>query len=137
MVCEALDDYLDMHHPRVEDEHGRVPLFGTNQGRIYKTTLQRNIYSLTRPCHYLNKCPHDRDLEECEATSYNTASRCPSSVLLHAVRRGAITTHRNANVPKEIASDRMDVSPDVLDKHYDQVTVSKRRQRRRDFLDGV
>jgi hypothetical protein len=114
-----------------------MPLFGTSQGRIYKTTLQRNIYTLTRPCHYLNECPHDRDFEDCEATSYNTASKCPSSVSPHAVRRGAITAHRNANVPKEVASDRMDVSPDVLDKHYDQATESERRERRQEFLEGI
>jgi site-specific recombinase XerD len=136
-VCDVLDDYLDRHHPHVEDDHGRMPLFGTSQGRIYKTTLQRNIYTLTRPCHYLNECPHDRDFEACEATSYNTASKCPSSVSPHAVRRGAITAHRNANVPKEIASDRMDVSPDVLDKHYDQATESERRERRQEFLEGI
>ena len=136
-VCEVLDDYLDQNHPGVEDDHGRMPLFGTSQGRIYKTTLQRNIYTLTRPCHYQNECPHDRELEDCEATSYNTASKCPSSVSPHAVRRGAITAHRNANVPKEVASDRMDVSPDVLDKHYDQATESERRERRKDFLSGV
>jgi hypothetical protein len=44
---------------------------------------------------------------------------------------------RNANVPKEIASDQIDVSPDVVDKHYEQATESERRERRRDFLDGV
>jgi hypothetical protein len=31
----------------------------------------------------------------------------------------------------------MDVSPDVLDKHYDQATESERRERRKDFLEGV
>lgn len=44
---------------------------------------------------------------------------------------------RNANVPKEIASDQMDVSPEVLDKHYDQTTESQRRERRKDFLDDM
>ena len=61
----------------------------------------------------------------------------PYSVSPHAVWKGAITAHRNANVPKEIASDRMDVSPEVLDKHYDQATESEHRQRRKNFLDDV
>ncbi len=74
-VCEVLNDYLDRNHPTVEDDYGRMPLFGTKQGRIYKTTLQRNIYTLTRPCHYLNKCPHDQDLNDCEATSFDILLR--------------------------------------------------------------
>ena len=136
-VCRVLDDYISMHHPKVEDEHIRMPLFGTSDGRASTTTIQRNIYTLTRPCHYTNECPHDREIQECEATHYNTASKCPSSVSPHAVRRGAITAHRNANVPKDVASDRMDVSGDVLDKHYDQANKSEHRERRRDFLDNM
>ncbi len=31
----------------------------------------------------------------------------------------------------------MDVSPEVLDKHYDQATESEHRQRRKNFLDDV
>ena len=136
-VCRVLDDYISMHHPKIEDEHSRMPLFGTSDGRASTTTIQRNIYTITRPCHYTNECPHDREIQKCEATHYNTASKCPSSVSPHAVRRGAITAHRNANVPKDVASDRMDVSGDVLDKHYDQANKSEHRERRRDFLDDM
>jgi integrase len=64
-ACEVLDDYLDQNHPGVEDDHGRMPLFGTSQDRIYMTTIQRNIYTLTRPCHYLNERPHDRSIKDC------------------------------------------------------------------------
>jgi site-specific recombinase XerD len=136
-VTDVLDDYLEMHHPYVEDEHGRVPLLGTNNGRMEQTTLQRNIYTLTRPCHYTNECPHDRDMQECEATSYNTASKCPTSVSPHALRKGSITVHRKQNVPKEVASERMDVSGDVLDKHYDKRTEREKMQQRREYLDGI
>ena len=136
-VTEVLDDFIEMHHPMVEDDEGRMPLFGTRKGRVYKTTVQRNIYTLTRPCHYTNRCPHSREHEECEATSYNTASKCPSSESPHAVRRGAITAHRNANVPKDIASDRMDVTGAVLDKHYDQASQAERRRRRKEFLEDI
>lgn len=136
-LCEVLDDYIEMHHGAMEDEHGRMPLLGTSNGRMHKTTLQRNIYTLTRPCHYSNQCPHNRDLSECEATSYNTASKCPTSVSPHALRRGSVTAHRNSNVPKEVTGDRMDMSGKVLDKHYDKGTASEKRRRRRDFLDEV
>jgi site-specific recombinase XerD len=136
-VTDVLDDFLEMHHPYAEDEHGRVPLLGTSNGRMEQTTLQRNIYTLTRPCHYTNECPHDRDIQECEATSYNTASKCPTSVSPHALRKGSITVHRKQNVPKEVASERMDVSGDVLDKHYDKRTEREKMQQRREYLNDI
>jgi len=55
----------------------------------------------------------------------------------HAIHRGSITTHRNANVPKEVASNRMDVSGEVLDKHYDMATPDEKRERRREFLHKI
>jgi integrase len=136
-VTEVIDDYLDRIHPHVEDDHGRMPLFGTQYGRAHRTTLGKNIYTLTRPCHYQNECPHGRSFDECEATRNAHASKCPSSVSPHAIRRGSITAHRNANVPKDVASDRMDVTGDVLDKHYDMATSEQKRKRRREFLDRL
>lgn len=136
-VVKVLGDFLDMHHPYVDDEHGRTPLLGTNQGRMEQTTLQRNIYTLTRPCHYTNECPHDREMQECEATSYNTASKCPTSVSPHALRKGSVTEHRKQGVPKEITSERMDMSGDVLDKHYDKRTEREKANLRKEYLDGI
>ena len=136
-VCEVLNDYIEAHHPRVEDDHGRMPLLGTQYGRAHRTTLTQNIYVLTRPCHYTNECPHNRSLDECEATTNDRASKCPSSVSPHAIRRGSITTHRNQNVPKDVASDRMDVSGEVLDKHYDMATPDEKRKRRQEYLNQM
>ena len=137
-VCETLSNYVGMHRPNVTDENGREPLFAVRSGRAGKTVIQKHIYALTRPCHYTNECPHDRDPLECEAnTQYDAASKCPSSTSPHPVRRGAITAHLNADVPKEIASDRMDVSTDVLDKHYDGRTQSERREQRQSYLDRL
>lgn len=67
-----------------------------SHGGVYRTTLQRNIHTMTRPSRY-----------------------------------------RNANVPKEVASDRMDVSPAVLYKHYDQAPESERRERRQELLKAL
>ncbi|UPV72737.1 site-specific integrase [Halorussus limi] len=136
-VASVLDAFLDMHHPYVEDEYGRMPLLGGTQGRLHYTTIQRNIYTVTRPCHYTNECPHDRDLQECEATSYNTASKCPSSVAPHALRKGAATALRKQDVPKEVASERLDMSGNVLDKHYDKRTKREKMELRREYLNGI
>lgn len=133
----VLDDYIETNHPKVRDDHGRMSLLGTRFGRPEVSTIQGNIYAITRPCEYTNKCPHGRVIEDCEATKHDRASKCPSSMSPHAIRRGSITAHRNANVPKDVTSDRMDVSGDVLDKHYDHASESERRERRKEFLNGI
>lgn len=137
-VCEVIEDYLDNNHPHVEDEFGRVALFGTRTGRAGKTVLQKNIYAVTRPCHYSNECPHGRVIGDCEAANvYDSATKCPSSLSPHPIRRGAITEHLNADVPMEITSDRMNVSRKILKKHYDGRTEPERRKQRRDYLEEM
>lgn len=51
-----------------------------------------------------------RDLNECESTSYNTASKCPASVSPHALRRGYVTEALNAGQPKDVTADRVDMT---------------------------
>ncbi|MFB6109042.1 MAG: tyrosine-type recombinase/integrase [Haloplanus sp.] len=92
-LAEVIDDWVHDRHPRVEDDHGRMPLVCTPQGRAHQTTIRSHVYKVTRPCHYTNKCPHSRDMNECEAVSHGKASRCPSSVSPHAIRKGSITYH--------------------------------------------
>ena len=61
----------------------------------------------------------DLDLDEFATTSYNTASRCPCSVGPHALRRGYVTEALNAGQPKEVTADRVDMTHDIMEKHYD------------------
>lgn len=136
-VCEVLNDYIQMNRHSVEDDHSREPLFTTKSGRIFKSQLQKHIYNLTRPCHYTGDCPHDRAIEECEASNFDRASKCPSSVSPHPIRRSAITAHLNSDVPKEITADRVNVSVDVLDKHYDARSESEKRELRSGYLDNI
>ena len=136
-LCEVLDDYISHHRYDVADEYGRKPLFTTQSGRIHKSMIREHIYAATRPCHYTGECPHDRDMDHCEATDYDRLSKCPSNISPHPLRRSAITAHLNEDVPKEIVSDRVDVSADVLDKHYDARTESEKREQRRDYLDDL
>lgn len=121
-VVEIIDDYLDGRRREVTDKAGRRPLLTTSHGRPARTTLRRHIRGRTRPCYYSNECPIDRDIGSCEATEGEHASDCPESVKPHSIRRSAITAWLNEGHSKELVSDRMDVTTDVLEEHYDQRT---------------
>lgn len=136
-VCDVLDDYLAQTRPDVTDAHGREPLLATASGRVEASTIQRQVYTATRPCHYTNECPVGREMETCEATAHNKASQCPDSVSPHAIRRGRITHELLEGKPKEYASARMNVSTEVLEDHYDARTQRETRMQRREFLDDV
>lgn len=133
-----LRDYVNEHRQNKTDSHGREPLLATRQGRLSKAGLRANIYSLTRPCVYGNGCPHDKDPETCEAaTSHNSASKCPSTVHPHAIRKGRITWARLNDVPVEAISYTMDVSPDILEKHYDMRNKKERMEAVRNHFDTL
>lgn len=136
-LAQVLDDFIETNRPDVVDEHGRSPLFTTEHGRLHKSSIQSNIYNLTKPCSYTGECPHGREIDDCDATAYDKAAECPSSVSPHPIRRSAITAHLNADVPKEIASERMAVSVDTLEQHYDARSKEDKRERRKDYLGNL
>lgn len=137
LVSSLLDDWIADQRPDATDDHGRKPLISTSQGRAHRTTLRRDCYRATRPCIYTDNCPHDRDIDDCEATSYGSEHECPSSVSPHAFRRGGITHHLTNDVPKHVVSDRANVSTGVLDKHYDQRDQKEKMENRREYLDNI
>lgn len=135
-TCNILRDYIDEHRHDVEDDHGRNPLLTTKQGRASKNTFQITVYRVTRPCMHGLECPHDRDPDECEATEgRGTESKCPDAVGPHAFRRGAITHFLDIDTPGQVVSDRMNVSKDVIDEHYDTRSEHEKMQLRRGYLD--
>lgn len=137
-LCEVLDDYIEQKRPDVEDEHGRKPLFATSRGRASTSTFRRIAYKATRPCQYSGPCPHDREISECEAViDRDKFSKCPSTVSPHAFRRGAITYHLKKDIPIKVISDRMDVSKEVLERHYDGRKPNEKRRQRKSFLDNI
>lgn len=137
-TCKVLDDWLDHQRPETTDEYGREPLLATSQGRASRSTIRETVYRLTRPCE-TGECPHGKEPAECEATDdqAKTASKCPSSVSPHAIRRGSITHHLTNDIPEKVVSDRVNVSPDVLDKHYDERTEEVKVEQRRGYLNNL
>lgn len=137
-VSDVVGDYIEQTRHDVTDDYGRKPLFTTKRGRPAKNSIRRNIYAATRPCTTGRDCPHGRDPKTCEAAQRtNTACQCPSTVSGHPVRRGAITHHLREDVPDKIVSDRMDVSQDVLDEHYDRRTEDEKAEQRRQYLSNI
>lgn len=132
----CLEAYIGHNRSDVTDEFGREPLFTTSAGRVSTTTVRRDFYKLTRPCEYGPDCPHGRDVSECEATQNAQAASCPSSFSTHPLRKWAIMSQLDEGVPKELLSDRVDVSVPVLDKHYDQRSKERKSQRRRKVLEA-
>ncbi|WP_417936025.1 tyrosine-type recombinase/integrase [Haloarcula saliterrae] len=137
-VSDVLSDYISEHRHPVTDDNGRNPLFTTKRGRPAKNSIRRNIYAATRPCATGRGCPHNKDPDTCEAAQRtNDACKCPSTVSGHPVRRGAITHHLRQDVPEKVVSDRMNVSQDVLDQHYDRRTEDEKAEQRRQFIDNL
>lgn len=134
-VANVLEDYIGSpNRHNVTDDHDRSPLITTKFGRPSVGTYQNWIYRMTRPCVIGEPCPHDYEPNDCEFIDYDKASGCPSSVSPHAVRTGSITALRDAGTPREVVSDRGDVSERILEKHYDKASKRQRMRRRRDFL---
>lgn len=135
-VVQVLDDWIETNHPGSTDDQGRSPLFATNESRLSRNHARALAYQYTRPCEYGNTCPHDRDIDECEAKPTNMAYACPSSLSPHPIRRGSITYHLQEDTPKQVVSDRMDVGTDVLDRHYDERSEREKAVQRRKYLPG-
>ena len=135
-VAGILTDYIEGKRPDVTDDFDREPLFCTSQQRLERQRAYKNFTALTRPCHVSDTCPHDRDIDGCEAAQKKKkAMSCPSSESLHPIRRGSITYQVERGWPKEKLSERVDVSVEVLNKHYDARTKEKEREGRKQYLD--
>lgn len=133
-MASVIDDYIDGPRTQATDSYRREPLLTTREGRPHVTTIRNTVYRWTRPCNRGEECPHDRDVATCEATLASEAGKCPSARSPHEIRSGAITEHLLDEVPPEVVSGRMDVSTDVLDKHYDRRSEREKMEQRRKYL---
>jgi integrase len=135
-LVPLLEDYITERRIETEDAHGRRPLLTTNHGRIGATSISGICYRLTRPCAYGEPCPHDRDLDTCEAREHGQESHCPDSYSAHPIRGAAIEMHRQAGLPLDFVSARVNADPDVIKQHYDHRGPAERLDARRNRLEG-
>ena len=134
-VTDVLKDFLESpHREDVTDEYGREPLITCREGLPSKGTIRNWVYFWTQPCRIGEQCPEGRDPDECEATARDKLAKCPVNFSPHPIRAGSITAHRDAGTPREVVSDRGDVSEKILEKHYDQASKRQRMRRRRDHI---
>lgn len=134
----VIEDYIDQSRHDVEDEYGREPLMTSSKGRPHVQTIQADAYATSRPCMSTGDCPHDRDVDACDAArNRSRAYECPSSKSPHAVRRGAITRLLSADVPEKVISDRASTSVGVLDKHYDERGETIKMRQRCEYLTDI
>lgn len=133
--AQVIREYIEHNRHNVVDDHGRVPLITSDQGRLSPTPIRRTVYRWTQPCR-IRGCPHDMDPETCEWTHYEQLSECPSSRSPWGSTR---LDHdaRKKSIPRAVVSDRVNASAEVLEKHYDQRSKRERMRTRKEFLDDL
>jgi len=136
-MARFIEDYIEYHRFDITDDHGRKPLITTEQGRPAGNTIRTTLYRVTRPCWRGEECPHDRTIEDCEATHLDHASKCPSARSPHDVRSGRVTFYRREDVPRRVVKERLNASEDILDRHYDRRSDREQAEQRSDFLPDV
>lgn len=127
-LAKLIEDYIETNREPVTDDFNREPLFTTTQGRMHRNSIRRTVYRVTSPC-YID--------EECPGCKQDPDKKCPDAVNPHAIRRGSITHFLTNDVPVDIVGDRMNVSRDVLQEHYDERSPEVRTEQRRKYLDNI
>jgi integrase len=125
---ELIKAYIDTKRKEKLDDYGREPLMTSKFGRLSRQSLRRAVYKTTAPCYRGEPCPGCNEI---------STKSCPEAVSPHAIRRGSITHYLTKDVPVEVVSDRMNVSRDVLDEHYDRRSEEVKLEQRRGYLDKV
>lgn len=135
-AADVLQDYIDTHRIDIE-EGGRSPLLTTTHGRLSDSSIRKYIYKWSRPCVIGKDCPEDRTKEACEAMeSSDCAVKCPFSKPPVALRHGYISNLRRQGVSLHTISDRCDVSEEIIEKHYSELTEEEKRELRRKELES-
>ena len=135
-AAEVIQDYIDTNRVNV-GENGRSPLLTTVHGRLSDSSIRKYVYKWSRPCVVGNGCPEERNQEDCEAMeSSDCAVKCPFSKPPVALRHGYISNLRRQGVSLHTISDRCDVSEEVIEKHYSELSEKEKRELRREELES-
>lgn len=129
---QLIEDYADNRRIDVTDEYGREPLLTTRYGRPHINSYTKFCYTVTRPCEYTGECPVGRDIQDCKGTT--RAEYCPVKRGPHAFRRSAISEHLRLGTDPDVVSERMNVTLDVLYRHYDVRTNREKMSVRKDAI---
>ncbi len=129
-TARYIEDYIEYHRHDVTDDYGRRPLITSQYGRLSGNSFRTCLYRVTRPCWRSEECPHGRDIDTCEATHLDHASKCPSSRSPHDVRSGRVTYYRREEVPRRAVRDRLNASTGILDRHYDRRSDREQAEQR-------
>lgn len=130
-AAEVLQDHIDTHRNDI-GEDGRVPLLTSTKGRLSVSSIRKYIYKWSRPCAIGEACPDGREGGDCEAMeSADHASKCPFSKPPVALRHGYISDLLRRGVSLHTISDRCDVSEEVIEVNYSELTEKEKRQLRR------
>lgn len=135
--ADVISDYIEHHRHDVTADYGREPLITSTQGRLSQTPIRNDVYRITQPCEYANECPHGKDQKTCKLRNRSRLAECPSSRSPHRLRDGRLTKHRLDGDPREVVSDRVDASEEIVDKHYDQRSDRQKMETRRRYIDDV
>lgn len=137
-VAQIFKDYIDQNRISVTTENGRSPFLTSDQGRLSKTSIRRYVYKFSRPCFITGNCPHDQEIDVCDAANKrDSMSQCPSSKSPHDLKHGYITSKRRQGVPRKVLAERCDVSPEVMEKHYDERDEQERREHRQQIFNQI
>lgn len=129
-MADMLRDYVEHHRHNVTDDYGRKPLITTSRGRASKQTIRREVYRLTAPCFRGEPCPG------CNGPTAMGA-KCPEAVGPHPVRHYYITKCKREGLPTEAISDRCNVSPGVIERHYNHLSPEERMEATRELFAAV
>lgn len=132
----VLEEYVERERHRKHDDYGRRPLFASARGRPGESTVTGWLYIATLPCN-IRECPHGRQRRNCEWTSQQKASQCPSSSSPHPVRRGSITWQLNIGRSIDDVAARAATTPSVIRRYYDQPDLDEELRRRITDFDGI
>lgn len=128
-TVDILESYLESQRVEVSDSYSRRPLLTTHNGRIGSSTIRKIVYRWSCPNTLGNDCDHP------DTMTQSNAWRCPKNACPHMVRRGVITHLLRQDVPINVISDRCDVGPSVIKRHYDARSDEERMAVRRRVIE--